>query len=207
MLISLKRQVIFCLLFFIINAFSSSLLAETLHYDVVKDNKKVGYFQIGRATGTNNDVVIRSESTVRVSMLFTIEVIDKMYAVFRNNMLQTATIYRTLNGNVRVNNLTQWQNGKYTLSTKDEKNSGAFTQTIRFTTVSLYFDEPLNLTEVYSEKFQRMVSVKSIGIHKYQLTLPDGNTAKYTYVNGQCSEVEAQTDWAVIRFVFKEKKA
>ena len=182
-------------------------LAETLHYDVVKDNKKVGYFQIGRATGANNDVVIRSESTVRVSMLFTIEVIDKMYALFRNNMLHTATIYRTLNGNVRVNNLTQWQNGKYNLSTKDEKNSGAFAQTIRFTTVSLYFEEPFNLTEVYSEKFQRMVAVKSIGIHKYQLTLPDGNTAKYTYVNGQCSEVEAKTDWAVIKFVFKEKKA
>jgi hypothetical protein len=182
-------------------------MAETLHYDVVKDNKKVGYFQIGRATGANNDVVIRSESTVRVSMLFTIEVIDKMYAVFRNNMLHTATIYRTLNGNVRVNNLTQWQNGKYNLSTKDEKNSGAFAQTIRFTTVSLYFEEPFNLTEVYSEKFQRMVAVKSIGIHKYQLTLPDGNTAKYTYVNGLCSEVEAKTDWAVIKFVFKEKKA
>ena len=181
--------------------------AETLHYDVVKDDKKVGYFQIGRATGANNDVVIRSESTVRVSMLFTIEVIDKMYALFRNNMLHTATIYRTLNGNVRVNNLTQWQNGKYNLSTKDEKNSGAFAQTIRFTTVSLYFEEPFNLTEVYSEKFQRMVAVKSIGIHKYQLTLPDGNTAKYTYVNGQCSEVEAKTDWAVIKFVFKEKKA
>lgn len=180
-------------------------MAETLHYDVVKDNKKVGYFQIGRAT-TNNEVVIRSESTVRVSMLFTIEVIDKMYAVFRNNILHTATIYRTLNGNVRVNNLTQWQNGKYALSTKDEKNNGAFAQTIRFTTVSLYFEEPFNLTEVYSEKFQRMVSVKSIGLHKYQLTLPDGNTAKYTYVNGFCSEVEAQTDWAVIKFVFKEKK-
>ena len=207
MLIPLKRTAIFCFLFFLFNAFGVSLLAETLHYDVVKDNKKVGYFQIGRATATNNDVVIRSESTVRVSMLFTIEVIDKMYAVFRNNLLHTATIYRTLNGNVRVNNLTQWQNGKYALSTKDEKNSGAFTQAIRFTTVSLYFDEPLNLTEVYSEKFQRMVNVKSIGIHKYQLTLPDGNTAKYTYVNGQCSEVEAKTDWAVIRFVFKEKKA
>lgn len=207
MLIPLKRVVIFYFLLFMAMALSSSLLAETLHYDVVKDNKKVGYFQIGRSMSTNNDVVIRSESTVRVSMLFTIEVIDKMYAVFRNNVLHTATIYRTLNGNVRVNNLTQWQNGKYALSTKDEKNSGAFTQSIRFTTVSLYFDEPLNLTEVYSEKFQRMVSVKSIGIHKYQLTLPDGNTAKYTYLNGQCSEVEAKTDWAVIKFVFKEKKA
>ena len=180
-------------------------MAETLHYDVVKDNKKVGYFQIGRATA-NNEVVIRSESTVRVSMLFTIEVIDKMYAVFRNNILHTATIYRTLNGNVRVNNLTQWQNGKYALSTKDDMNKGAFVHTIRFTTVSLYFEEPFNLTEVYSEKFQRMVSVKSIGLHKYQLTLPDGNTAKYTYVNGLCSEVEAQTDWALIKFVFKEKK-
>ncbi|MBU3675646.1 MAG: hypothetical protein FGM54_00460 [Chitinophagaceae bacterium] len=205
MIISLPQFKFTTFLVLAFSLWSATLHAETLHYDVVKDSKKVGYFQIGRAVNPG-EVVIRSESTVRVSMLFTIEVIDKMYAVFRNNVLHTATIYRTLNGNVRVNNLTQWQNGKYALSTKDDKNNGAFTQTIRFTTVSLYFDEPLNLTEVYSEKFQRMVAIKSIGIHKYQLTLPDGNTAKYTYVNGYCSEVEAQTDWAVIKFVFKEKK-
>ncbi len=173
--------------------------AETLHYTVVHDNKSVGKIRIDKIT-TNDIVQFNFESNVHIKMLISINVYDKMDVMFKNNQLMKSYLYRTLNGNVRVKNVATWNGHAYTQTSKDN-NTTTINHKIYYTTASLYYYEPINYTQVYSEKFQKMIPIKPAGNNRYVLELPNGNKAYYSYANGTCSLVEAETDWAKLKFV------
>jgi hypothetical protein len=179
------------------------LNAEALIYKVMKGNEIVGEFRIDRVK--SNDITeFTSHSIVKVNMLLTIKVTDNMKVSYHGNRLQTAQLYRTLNGMVRVNNSTTWNGSAYYMTNKN-KDVTIQNQFIYYSTASLYYFEPTNIPFVFSENFQKMVPVKSIGNRKYMLELPNGNRTSYTYSNGICTMVEAKTDWADIRFVLHKK--
>lgn len=57
------------------------------------------------------------------------------------------------------------------------------------TITSLYYKEPVNVKEVYSERFAQMCGVKKLPDGTYSVALPDGKEGIYTYKNGQCRHV------------------
>ncbi|MEZ5045610.1 MAG: DUF6134 family protein [Chitinophagaceae bacterium] len=188
----------FCI-FVCISVFAQGAYAESLIYTVMKGKDEIGSFRIER-TKQNNKTEYASESTVKVNMLFTISVYDKMNVIYDGNRMKKAFLYRTLNGRVRVKNEANWNGKEYTMTNKDQEPS-LLKNYIYHTTASLYYIEPKYITSVFSEKFQKMVPVIPLGANTYSLQLPDGNKTKYTYRNGICSLVEADTDWATIKFV------
>lgn len=188
-------------LFLLALALGMNSFADNLTYTVIHDKKPVGQINISRTT--KQDLTqIRFESTVVVNMLFTIKVYDKMDVTFKGNQLINSYLYRTLNGKVKVKNYATWDGKSYLQNNKDEDKS-TLSQLIHYTTASLYYHEPIGQQEVYSEKFQKMIPIKNVGIKRYLLSLPNGNKVYYSYKNGVCSLVEAETDWANLQFVFK----
>lgn len=193
------RPTLLLLFFIFLDLFT---YAEKLTYTVIHDSKPVGNINIDRVK--KNDVTEYSfESTVIVKMLLTIKVFDKMDVTFKQNQLIQAHLYRTLNGRVKVNNQATW-NGSYYKMTDMDNAVTTIKHQISITTASLYYQEPANVTSVFSEKFQKMVPVKYVGDKRYLLLLPNGNKCYYTYNNGICSLVEAETDWAKLRFVLNK---
>jgi hypothetical protein len=176
--------------------------SETLTYSVIHDGKPVGKINIDR-TKVNDVTQYKFESNVVVNMLLTVKVYDKMNVTFKGNQLTNAYLYRTLNGRVRVKNNATWNGSQYIMTDKDDDKS-IIKHPIYHTTASLYYIEPTNIPYVYSEKFQKMIAVKSVGNKRYVLNLPNGNKAYYTYANGVCSLVEAETDWATLKFVLNK---
>jgi hypothetical protein len=181
----------------------NSGLAEIMTYNVWKGNDQIGKIHINRIV--KNDVVdYYFESTVKLTVLFDIEVYDKMNVRFKAGQMTQASLYRTLNGKVRVNNTAIWNGSHYQMTNKDgDKNS--LSQLVQMTTASLYFHEPKDGTFIFSEKFQKMLPVKWIKDRKYLLKLPGGNKTYYSYANGTCNLVEAETDWATLKFVLSSK--
>lgn len=178
-------------------------LADNLSYTVIHDKKPVGQINISRTT--QNDVTqIKFESNVVVNMLFTIKVYDKMDVTFKGNQLINSYLYRTLNGRVRVKNYAVW-NGKHYVQTDKDDEKSTLSHLIYFTTASLYYQEPIGHHHVYSEKFQKMIPIKVAGNKRYLLELPNGNKVYYSYHNGVCSLVEAETDWANLQFVINKR--
>ena len=177
--------------------------ADNLTYTVMHDKKPVGQINISRTT-QNDITTIKFESHVTVNMLVSIKVYDKMDVVFKGNQMITSYLYRTLNGRVRVKNAAMWNGKLYTQTDKDDEKS-SISHLIYFTTASLYFHEPVGHHHVYSEKFQKMIPVKNVGAKRYLLELPNGNKAYYSYHNGICSLVEAETDWANLQFVINKR--
>lgn len=187
----------------ILLANTNRVFAQTLNYTVVHKNENVGKIHIVR-TQKENTVTYNFESNVNIHMIFSIKVYDKMDVVFKDNILQKAFLYRTLNGRTRVKNAIQWNGTYYSMVNKDNEKS-EFKHIINYTSACLYFMEPSAPTKVFSENFQRFVSVKNIGTRKHQLDLPSGNKSVYTYnADGICSLAEIETDWANLKFVLNK---
>jgi hypothetical protein len=191
-----------CLLLLTQSSFASN--GESLTYSIIKGNSTIGSIRIDRST--KNDFTEYSfESTAKLNLLLSFEVYDRMRVLFRGPQLIQAKLYRTLNGKVKVDNTATWNGSSYRLFDKDG-HTGSIDHQIYATTASLYFFEPLNSHAVFSEKFQQMIPIKRVGEKKYALQLPNGNKVTYTYSNGICSLVEADTDWASVKFVLNVSK-
>lgn len=175
---------------------------KNLTYTITKNNKTIGEIHIIRST--NNDVTkYFFESNAKANLLFfNINFYDKMSVTFNKNILQEAKLYRTTNNKVKVNNLTTWNGNFYSFFDKNGQN-GFINNPILLTTACLYFFEPVNVDSIFSEKFQRMIPIKNAGNKRYVMSLPDGNKTTYSYLNGICSLVEAETDWSVLKFTLK----
>ena len=173
--------------------------AEALSYSVFKGGDKIGNININRKTN-NNITEYFFESNVKLRFIISIEVYDKMKVIFQGPHMLEAQLYRTLNGKVKVNNLATWNGSYYDMKNKDNEKS-TIKQMITLATANLYYTEPKNISHVFSEKFQQMIPIKPIGNKKYTLELPGGNKTTYSYANGVCQMVEADTDWATLKFV------
>jgi len=193
----------YCLLLMlclVVNVYSKG---ESLTYAVMKGSETIGHIHIDR-TKKNDITEYFFESTVKLTFIFSIEVYDRMRVVFKGNQLLQAQLYRTLNGNVKVNNSATWNGKAYIMNNKDNEHS-SLQHLIYLTTANLYYQEPINVNAVFSEKFQKMIPIKHAGNKRYLLDLPNGNKSYYSYANGICSLVEAETDWASLKFVLIKK--
>jgi len=75
-----------------------------------------------------------------------------------------------------------------------------FDADLRFTTAKLYFQEPLGVKKVYSERFLQYCTLEALGDHKYKLNLPSGKTNYYTYVDSALAEVFIDRTWFDLKF-------
>lgn len=178
---------------------ATPITKDYLNYSIIKDDKTIGNIRVERSL--KDDITeYLFESRAKVKILYSIEVYDKMGVTFKQNILQQAKLYRTMNGKLKVNNTAIWNGSFYNLSDKDGAN-GFLKQSVFCSTASMYFNEPGNVKSVFSEKFQKMVPIQKIDSKKYRIDLPNGNTTTYTYNSGICTLVEANTDFANLKFV------
>jgi len=88
----------------------------------------------------------------------------------------------------------------------EDKPRKEFNSPINNTVTSLYYKEPINISQVYSERYGQMCSVKKISDGNYGVSLPDGKQGIYTYKNGLCREVKTDLAGFKLRIVLNEGK-
>ncbi len=81
-----------------------------------------------------------------------------------------------------------------------DKNFTTEKRPIKYLAAMLYFQEPKNITEVYSERFLSYCKLESKGNGKYIIYLPNGKENVYTYENGKLMEVFVDRTWFNLRF-------
>lgn len=69
-----------------------------------------------------------------------------------------------------------------------------------FTTIMLYFHEPVEVHQIYSELYLENCELVEIKPHQYKLTLPNGEHNYYTYLNGELQEVQVDRTWFDLTF-------
>jgi len=76
---------------------------------------------------------------------------------------------------------------------------------IGYSTARLYFEEPIGISEVYSEAFLEFALLEDEGNHTYKLTLPGNKINHYHYQDGKLMQIEVNRTW--FDLVFKLKSA
>lgn len=132
---------------------ATSMAKEYLNYSIIKDDKTIGNIRVERSL--KDDITeYFFESRAKVKVLYSIEIYDKMGVTFKQNILQQAKLYRTMNGKLKVNNTATWNGSFYHLSDKDGAN-GFLKQSVFCSTASLYFNEPGNVKSVFQKNFRK----------------------------------------------------
>ncbi|MGZ8541117.1 MAG: DUF6134 family protein, partial [Chitinophagaceae bacterium] len=110
-------------------------------------------------------------------------------AVYENGIMTWSTVYQKLNGNERVNKKTKLNGNNYIVTTGQQSEAISL-YPIRFNMICLYINEPVNISKIYSDNFQRFLNIQTLGDHHYKIRFPDGNYNEYHYRNGLCTKIE-----------------
>ena len=160
----------------------------TLTYKVMQGDNEIGWLRLQRKDSCST-TFITCESEVKKRMIVMFSVKEKQEAIFSNGIMMQSHVYRKVNNDVKVNIYTQNQGNHYVIN-KTKSSEQVMINGIRDNQVSIYFTEPVNINQMYSDSYQRLLEIKDIGNHAYKISFPGGDTNNYYYTNGICTKVK-----------------
>ena len=172
--------------------------SKTLNYKIVQSNKVIGWMKLEKNDSLNTSLItLNSTATKRFVFLFT--VVESQQTFFTDGIVTKSYIYRRINNDVKVNRNTIYADNYYKIS-----NGRAFKQgkpAITYNQLSLYFFEPLNISEVYSDNYEQYLKIEKNGDQNYLIKFPDGNRNSYYYTHGICSKVRVEQKFFTAEFI------
>jgi hypothetical protein len=177
----------------------TSVNAQVLKYDVMKGSKNLGLMTVKRTiNGSVEEIKIESEVTYKILFSFTVKY--NMYEKFTRGDLNWGKALSTLNGRTQKDSKIVKAKTGYDLTLDGV--TANLESDIEYSISQIYFEEPSDGQEVFSQQFAQYLSFKKVGKNKYLLSSPDGDNY-YTYTNGICTEVRVLRDFANFSFVMQ----
>lgn len=163
-------------------------LKKTLAYAIKKDGESIGNMRIAQVKeGSKTSYKLESEIETRFVFTFTAKGIEE--AVYNDGVLVYSSVYQKLNGKEKLNTQTKLNGDKYIVTDKGGKKQLCNT-VINYNMICLYNNEPSPCTRLFSDRFQRFLTIQKIADHHYRVNFPDGNTNEYYYSNGTCTSIK-----------------
>ena len=161
---------------------------KKLEYQIIRKGDVVGTINFSQSV-SGNRTTLKMESEVNTRFIFTFTAKAKEEAIYDSGIMTWSSIYRKLNGNVKADKKTRAEGSGYKIISGNKSESlGEYP--IRYNMLSIYISEPVNVSRVYSDNFERHVNIEKVGDHHYKIRFPDGNYNEYFYKNGICSRVK-----------------
>ena len=178
------------IIFFVLslNTLTLSAQQQLSVYQVKYKGERVGTVNLLKEK-QGEKLYYKMTSDIKARFIFSIRVKTSQESIFENGRLTYSTVSRNVNGNEKSLRETKSADNAYLLI-KEGKSSTLTHKTITYNVMSLYYQEPVNISKVYSDNYQQFLSLKKIKPHTYKMELPDGNYNYYTYTNGVCTRVD-----------------
>lgn len=177
---------------------------QPLHYDIVFNNNPIGRLAV-TSTATANGVEYRADGLVVLHLLGEKSMKTLILTTYRDNLLTKSSFLDQLNGKTKHDSRVNWEGAAgYRIQVNDEL-SRLTNRRISYSAASLYYREPVGISEVFSERHGQFCQLRSLGGHSYELTQPDGRKNRYRYLNGVCQEVEVNQRF--FKFYFRLRKS
>lgn len=177
-----------CLLLLTFATINVSGQEKRLAYDIKRNGDVVGNIHFIQGV-SGNRTVLTMESEVNTRFIFNFKAKAKEEVIYDNGIMTWSSIFRKLNGTVKVDKKTKANGNAYTVY-KGSKTETLNNYPIRYNMLSVYISEPVNITKVYSDNFQQQIDIQKIADHHYKIKFPDGNYNEYFYTNGICSKIK-----------------
>ncbi len=138
-----------------------------LKYKVMKDDKEIGFINAVRTTqGDQVWYDIETKMTIRVLVSQQVHYTSK--ATFKADILQNSHSRSFLNDKLHNTCVTLLKDNHYLV--KSDKDEYTIRRSITYSGVMLYFTEPVNILQVYSEMSGQDNSIRKTGTDHYILT-------------------------------------
>lgn len=108
--------------------------------------------------------------------------------------------YRKINNDVKENKQTTYKGSYYEIK-KENSVRQVKLNNVSYNQLSLYFFEPVNVSQVYSDNYEQYLRIEKKENQSYGIEFPDGNKNYYNYSNGVCSKVKVQQSLFTIEFI------
>lgn len=197
-MLNAKISTFLCLL--ILSIISSNLLAQEYAYAI-----RMGGKDIGEITASRTET--QSTETYKVLSNVDFKVLWKKYnrktdnfVIYEDSAIKTSYSSISMNNKLEDSTAINWINNSYKCYRYSDKKKEACDSLVSYSSVKLYFEEPIGMKEIYSERFLAYCPIELIGAHKYKLYLPNGKENCYTYESGELIEVFVDRTWFNIRF-------
>ncbi|QJW88531.1 hypothetical protein HNV11_03650 [Spirosoma taeanense] len=172
----------------LLNLFFCAPSAQPLTYDVVVNNANVGQLRVNSTT-TATGVQYQVDGSVTMNLLGEKRMITQFTSIYRGSLMTEASSVEQLNGRTRHNSSVNWDGNSYHIRINDAR-SRLTDRRVTYSTARLYYHEPYQIRELFSERHGQFCHLRPVGAHTYELTMPDGRKNYYRYVDGVCREVE-----------------
>lgn len=203
----MKIIIIYCLL--ALSSLTHVVSAQARFYNVIFSGKNVGSLKV-----FGNDSKDANTESYKIESKFKLLFYSGTYITesnFEDGKLRAASSAHHVNGNLKGKTLTtSGVKPVYEVKFMGEEAPKVDTKQLHFdinnTVTGLYYKEPIDIKEVYSERYAKMCSVKKLSQNSYGVELPDGKQGVYIYSKGQCSEVQTDLGGFKLRIVLQEDK-
>lgn len=175
------------LLLALATALAAHTQTKSRAYNIRQNGKTVGTLQVKEVTA-NGKVCFQLSSQVQLRFLIGLQIRAEEEAHFENNILVFSSTNRSTNGSLKLDKTMRLQGRRYQV-TNGDKQEEVLLYPIRQTLLTLYLYEPVALTQVFSDVYQRMVPVRRLAPNHYKVQLPDGAYNEFFYRDGICAKV------------------
>ena len=174
--------------------------AQQLEYNI-KWFGNIGKLHVSKSI-KNDSILIETNSVVKVPF-YKLNWITTTKAT--NGILQSSNYRQLLNNDKReFTEIELYAKNEWEMI-DSEGNKKTIDIEDKFYVSKLYFEEPIDQTYIFSERFGESLKLINHGNGHYKLLLPDENYCEYFYEDGVCTLVKAKNGRKTIKMVLSDK--
>ncbi len=190
----------YILVLWLIASLGSELYGQKHHYSVHRGGKEIGAI-------TASLIEVQETQTYEIHSDVRFKVLWKNYhrktsnlVTYLGDTMKTSSLGIYMNDDLQDSTTIKFELNNYRCYRYPDDRFILQDTHLQFTTAKLYFQEPVGVHRVYSERFLQYCSLEQQGDHHYKLSLPSGKTNYYTYKDSKLEKVLIDRTWFNLEF-------
>ena len=172
-------------------------------YRVLWKGDSIGYVSATLYDSNGYDVY-HIHSDVRVWFFGTKRLNTYFHSVFHADELLSGVTYSTKNDQMEYWSSAKRDGDSYAIHVDNNKKQINFDDKIQYSITTLYHQEPVGISKIFSERYGTFLEVIEISPHHYTLEKPNGRLTEYTYRDGICTKVVVENFFITVQFELLE---
>ncbi|WP_437397725.1 DUF6134 family protein [Flagellimonas lutimaris] len=190
----------FIIIFFFLSVFGHQPADhKTLYFDIYFKDDSVGTL---RATldPKGSKVQYTSITSVSIKIIKQLKVDYEYLVTFEDGYLSESNVDVLINEKTHTEAFTKWTGNQYKF-VKDRKNEAIMEEKVPYSTILLFFSEPNNVEQCYSEMDGSINTIVPLGDHRYKKINSKGKENIYQYHNGTLTEatIDGIVDFKIVK--------
>ncbi|MFM1876221.1 MAG: hypothetical protein RL266_1958 [Bacteroidota bacterium] len=182
-----------------LTSFGPNATVDSFSYDVSLDGRPIGTYLVSR-TDIDGASTFRVENNSAAGLIRKAEHRSVLLSLFDENKLVSSELKTWVNEKLESSSELKWNGNQYVKNDGDRVEEIG-QQMVTYSSACVFFEEPVERTTLFYERYGKELEVEKVGDHKYEVKLPNGSKEQYTYHNGEVVMVEIVQTFATISLI------